>query len=89
MLSANGSYVKVYLYFSRCIQAGYRDISVAGVADKMEITEKDVLRALQYWEKQHLMILSYDEYSELKGVDLIMPDDFSVPDSNFTSVSVS
>lgn len=89
MLSANGSYVKVYLYFSRCIQAGYRDISVAGVADKMEITEKDVLRALQYWEKQHLMILSYDEYSELKGVDLIMPDDLYASDSNIASVSDS
>lgn len=52
MLSANGSYVKVYIYLAKCIQAGEKNLSVSSLADKMDNTEKDILRALNYWEKK-------------------------------------
>lgn len=54
MLDANGSYVKVYLYLSEYIQAGKTDISVSELADKMDSTERDIIRALQHWEKKGL-----------------------------------
>lgn len=74
MLNANGSYVKVYLYFCKCIQSGETGISVAGLADRLESTEKDILRAFQYWEKQGLMRLQYNNNAELSGVEMLYPD---------------
>lgn len=48
MASANGEYVKVYLYVLRH-QEG--DITIEGIADALDHTESDVRRALAYWEK--------------------------------------
>lgn len=70
MLSANGSYVKVYLYLSKCIQAGEKNLSISTLADKMDNTEKDVLRALHYWEKHNLIHLSKDE-SGITGIEML------------------
>ena len=44
MLHANGCYVKVYLYLSKCIQAGEEDLSISSLADQMENTEKDAIK---------------------------------------------
>lgn len=76
MLHANGSYVKVYLYLSKCIQAGEEDLSISSLADQMENTEKDVIRALNYWEKQGLMRLTRSEDGEeILGIDVLNPDE--------------
>ena len=52
MLEANGSYVKVYLYLAKCIQYGESGLSISSLADRMDNTDKDILRALLYWEKK-------------------------------------
>lgn len=76
MLGANGSYVKVYLYLSKCIQAGEEDLSISSLADKMENTEKDIIRALNYWEKQKLLkITRSEDKSTILGIDVLNPDD--------------
>ena len=76
MLRANGSYVKVYLYLSKCIQAGQDDLSISSLADQMENTEKDIIRALNYWEKQGLLhITRSEDGSEILGIDVLNPDD--------------
>jgi len=75
MLSANGSYVKVYLYLSKCIQAGEKDLSISTLADKMDNTEKDILRALHYWEKHSLIHLYKDEESkDITGIEMLNPE---------------
>jgi DnaD/phage-associated family protein len=51
---ANGEYVKVYLYLLRCADSG-RDLSLSSIADVFDHTEKDIQRALAYWEKQKLL----------------------------------
>ena len=61
MLTANGSYVKVYIYLSKCIQTGENNLSISSLADKMDNTEKDILRALNYWEKNNLLHLIKNE----------------------------
>lgn len=61
MLSANGSYVKVYLYLSKCIQAGGSGLSISSLADQMENTEKDIIRALKYWNKIGLINLTFED----------------------------
>lgn len=54
MPHANGEFVKVYLYLLRCADTG-RELSLSSIADVFEHTEKDVQRALAYWEKQQLL----------------------------------
>lgn len=76
MLEANGSYVKVYLYLSKCIQAGEEDLSISSLADKMENTEKDIIRALHYWEKKNLIkITRSEDKSVIVGIEVLNPDD--------------
>lgn len=74
MLSANGSYVKVYIYLTKCIQQGAKGLSVSSLADQMENTEKDVLRALKYWAKTGLIELSFDDSGAINAITLINPD---------------
>lgn len=57
MLQANGEYVKVYLYLLRCA-GGNTDLTLSSVADALEYTEKDLRRALAYWEKMNLLQMS-------------------------------
>lgn len=56
MPHANGEFVKVYLYLLRCADTG-RELSLSSIADVFEHTEKDIQRALSYWEKQRLLSL--------------------------------
>ena len=66
MLRANGEFVKVYLYLLRITQNS-RSISLSSIADAFDYTERDILRALRYWEKAGLLILSF-ENQKLTGV---------------------
>lgn len=67
MPRANGEFVKVYLYLLRCANTG-RDLSLSSIADVLEHTEKDVRRALAYWEKQDLIHLKAGHNGELTSV---------------------
>ena len=74
MLEANGSYVKVYLYLAKCIQYGETGLSINSLADRMDNTEKDILRALQYWEKKKLLKINRnDNNGEIVGIDMLAP----------------
>ena len=42
MPAANGSYVKVYLYIAKCLQAKESNFSISSLADQLENTEKDI-----------------------------------------------
>lgn len=48
MPTANGEYVKVYLYLLRNRS---EELDIETIADKLELTDNDVRRALKYWEK--------------------------------------
>lgn len=74
MLDANGSYVKVYLYLNMCIQSGNTAFSISSLADQMDNTEKDIIRALNYWEKRELIILKRDEKENtITGIEFLVP----------------
>ena len=72
MKDANDAQLKVYLYLLRMMNAGL-STSISDIADKFNHTEKDVLRALKYWEKCHLLSLEYDESKNLSGIQLLDP----------------
>ena len=69
MGDANDAQLKVYLYLLRMLNAG-QATSVSDIADKFNHTEKDVLRALKYWENKGLLCLDYDSEGLLKGIRL-------------------
>lgn len=49
---ANGEYIKVYLYMLRNWD---KDISFCGIADALDMLERDVSRAVSYWVKQGIL----------------------------------
>lgn len=60
MLKANGEFLKVYLYFYRWHSIPGHELSIASVADTLNMTESDVIRALKYWERESLLSLETD-----------------------------
>lgn len=77
MPHANGEYVKVYLYLLRCADTG-RELSLSSIADVFDHTEKDVLRALAYWEKQKLLRIRLGDDGSVQSVTFAdIPDDRS------------
>ena len=55
MVRANGEYVKVYLLLLRHMNQSSGYLSVSELADLLECTEKDILRALRYWKSEGLL----------------------------------
>lgn len=68
MTAANGEYVKIYLYLLRCMSSPGDSFSLSAAADRFEHTEKDIQRALKYWEKMNLLQLEYDGEKNLSGI---------------------
>ena len=73
MPAANGSYVKVYLYLLRCLSGNVTDFSISYLADRLDDTEKDILRALKYWEKVQLIKLSDNGSGNITSITLNEP----------------
>lgn len=69
MNDANDAQIKVYLYLLRCAGAA-KATGVSTIADHFNFTEKDIMRALQYWAKKHVISLLYDDAKKLAGIRL-------------------
>lgn len=90
MAAANGEYVKVYLLLLRHMNNPCASLSISQMADCLENTEGDILRALKYWEKEGLLALEYDSSRNVIGLEMgkvPQPDNRSVQitPSNHTS----
>ncbi|QNM04341.1 DnaD domain protein [Qiania dongpingensis] len=70
---ASGEFVKVYLLLLRRVSEG-GELSISHMADGLDNTEKDVLRALKYWERMNLLKLEYGEDKKLQGIVLLEED---------------
>ena len=70
MTDANGEFVKIYLYLVRLLHSG-NAITVAGIADHFNLTEKDICRAVKYWIKQGVLQLEYTKDKKLTGITLL------------------
>lgn len=60
MPRANGDFVKIYIYLLSTIHHPEVELSLSSIADLFACTEKDVLRALSYWEKEGYLSLKMD-----------------------------
>lgn len=70
MADANDAQLKIYLYLLRTVSARL-DTSIGDIADKFNYTEKDVKRALTYWERKRLLFLDYDSRKNITGIHLL------------------
>ena len=80
MTNANGEFVKIYLYLLRCMNSPGCSFSISRTADKFDHTEKDIRRALTYWEKMNLLRLEYDGDQSISGIYLLDPDTAAMED---------
>ena len=62
MATANGEYVKVYLYILR--HQNKEDLSLEQIADALNHTEADVKRAINYWQKAGVLENAQENPSE-------------------------
>ena len=74
MPDANGSFVKVYIYLMRCISDPSSNLTIAFLADKLDETEKDIERALRYWEKAGLLSIDRDTSGQIVSILFLSPN---------------
>lgn len=84
MPAANGAFVKVYLYLIRMASCG-QSPTIADMADALNNTESDILRALKYWHNQGLLVIHCNSMNDLEFIELLpiandMPE---TPSPNF------
>ena len=72
MADANDAQLKVYLHLLRAFQAN-QDPGISEMADLFNHTEKDIVRALKYWEKKSLLALDYDTGKNVSAIRLLTP----------------
>ena len=70
MPQANDAQLKIYLFLLRMLSA-WRSLDIPEIADVFNHTEKDVMRALKYWEKCGVLLLEYDAAKNLTGIRLL------------------
>ncbi|MBQ6844269.1 MAG: DnaD domain protein [Agathobacter sp.] len=69
MADANGEFVKVYLFLLRCMgTSATSECSISAIADHFNYTEKDILRALKYWEKVGVLSMELNNTNELTAL---------------------
>ena len=83
MPKANGEYVKVYLMLLRHLDESASLPAPSRLADLLECTEKDILRAFKYWEGQGLL-----EYKE-EAPDRSLQAEVSPSETSLTVAPVS
>ncbi len=69
MTEANDAQLKIYLYLLRMMRAGL-PTSLSDLADRFNLTEKDVTRALKFWEKRGLISMEYGNDKTLMGIHI-------------------
>lgn len=71
MPCANGEYVKVYIYLLRCLSDGTMEFGISQIADHLDSTETDIIRALHYWAKEGLVALKKAQDGHITEVTLL------------------
>ena len=71
MATANGEFVKVYLFLLRHMEDSSMNLTISGIADCLNNTENDILRAFRYWESNELLKLEYDCEHTISGIELL------------------
>lgn len=73
LAEANDAQIKIYLFLLRMTNSNL-STNISDIADKFNHTEKDVCRALRYWEKKGLLSLDYDQNGGIVGIRMHEPN---------------
>ena len=68
MPQANGEFVKIYLYLLRASSLTDFRFHLGTIADALNCTDMDVLRALRYWEKTGVLRVRADADNEITEI---------------------
>lgn len=82
MPQADGTYVKVYLYLLRCITSNSDNITICSIADALDTSDRDIVRALTYWERVKLIQLDKNPSGDITSINFIdcsLPEDTTTP----------
>ena len=97
MANANGEFVKVYLFLLRHVEDAASSLSISMIADYLNNTENDVLRAFRYWESVGLLRLGHGPDGGITAVEFLRDEeegscgdttDFSGCASGYTQDSI-
>lgn len=90
---AAGEFVKIYIYLLKCVSENKSELSISKIADVFNNTEKDVVRALKYWQKKGILKLTFDEDNALTSLRLMslteMEDQASKPQPEKITVNIT
>ena len=70
MINANGEFVKVYLFLLRHLDDPCSNLTISMIADCLNNTENDILRAFRYWESEGLLTVDKDGEGRITGLEL-------------------
>ena len=70
MIDANGEFVKVYLFLLRHLDDPCSSLTLTMIADCLNNTEADILRAFRYWEKKGLLRTERDTDGKITALEL-------------------
>ena len=68
---AAGEFVKIYIYLLKCVGENRSELSISKIADAFNNTEKDVVRALKYWQRKGLLRLTFDDENALTSLHIV------------------
>ena len=86
MANANGEFVKVYLFLLRHVEDAASSLSISMIADYLNNTENDVLRAFRYWESVGLLRLGHGPDGGITAVEFLRDEE---ENTEFRSEAVS
>ena len=76
---ANGEFVKIYLCYLRLLQkSADKEVAVSDIADRLSCTERDVVRALRYWEGEGLISLAEKDAARVRDASAALPEKSAV-----------
>ena len=79
MPSANGEFVKIYLYLLRHASGKGTTLDLSSIADAFNCTEADIQRALRYWKNCGILNTVFDGNGNLKEIIFYSPKKSRIP----------
>ncbi len=73
MAGAHGDYIKVYIYLLRLFSSSGKSFETSEVANTLDLTESDVLKAIKYWTKKGLVATSIVD-GEIQSISMLQAD---------------
>lgn len=89
MPEANGEFVKVYIYLLRILSNAPVSFSLEQMADRLLCTERDIIRALKYWEKADLISIEQNSEHKVCGITLLSARPVREAQVSFSQVPTS